>query len=139
MNFCEVSAIRAWVFTVNNYTEENYTEVLKLEYKYLCVGREVGAKNGTPHLQGYIEFKDGKTFTKMKKLLPRAWLGIRKGTPEQASDYCKKESQYFEDGTISKQGARKDLMEMKNRIFNGDEFKYSLNLCRDRITYPSKV
>lgn len=122
--------IRAWVFTVNNYTEENYTEVCNLKYKYLIVGREIGKKNGTPHLQGYIEFKDGKTFSRMKKLIPRAWLGIRKGTPEQASDYCKKDCHFFEDGTISKQGARQDLIELKERIFEGE------SVCKIAIENP---
>jgi hypothetical protein len=111
---------RNWVFTVNNYTEEEYQEITqKLEYKYIVVGKECGKKNGTPHLQGYIEFKDAKTFKRMKKLLPRAWLGIRKGTPDQASDYCKKDCKFFEDGTLSKQGERKDLNEIRDKILNG--------------------
>lgn len=110
---------RNWVFTINNYTEENYTEVCELDCKYLICGKEVGRKKGTPHLQGYIEWKDAKSFTKMKKLLPRAWLASRKGTAEQAADYCRKDKNYFEKGTISKQGERKDLMEIKSKIMNG--------------------
>lgn len=111
---------RNWVFTINNYTEENYTEVLELDCKYLIVGKEIGKLKKTPHLQGYIEFKDAKSFKKMKKLLPRAWLGARKGTAEQASDYCRKDKNYFEKGTMSKQGERKDLMVIKEKILNGE-------------------
>lgn len=118
-DFDGTARYRAWVFTLNNYTEDEYNMICDMKYKYLIVGREVGKKNGTPHLQGHIEFKDGKSFTKMKKLLPRAWLGVRKGTPEQASDYCRKECQYFENGTMSKQGARRDLDDLRNRIMDG--------------------
>lgn len=65
---------RYWVFTHNNYTEEEYgalhgcAEKDPEVIKYIC-GREVG-ENGTPHMQGCIGFKRPKRFKWVKR-----WLG----------------------------------------------------------------
>lgn len=51
-------AIR-WCFTLNNYTEEEYGSmvlVFKEKCKMCIIGDEKG-DSGTPHLQGYVEFK----------------------------------------------------------------------------------
>jgi len=84
------------------------------------VGREVG-ESGTPHLQVYIEFNEGISMSQLKKRLLCKTLHCepRYGTAEQASDYCKKDGDYFEKGSLSKQGARQDLCELKDKILNG--------------------
>ncbi len=48
---------RKVVFTLNNYTELEFTQLLKsfAEYKYV-IGKEIGEECGTPHLQGYVVF-----------------------------------------------------------------------------------
>lgn len=60
---------RSWFFTLNNYKKEdihNYTQILSnSEYIF----QEEKGKNGTPHLQGCIRFKNGKSFSAVKKLL----------------------------------------------------------------------
>lgn len=102
---------RTWCFTLNNYDEAQETEIKALDYQYLVYGRE--GKTATPHLQGYIEFSNARTFSSLKKKFPNeTHLEIRKGTALQASTYCKKEDDFFEDGTISQpQGKRNDLHE----------------------------
>lgn len=93
------TSTRGWCFTINNYTN-NDIEYLNtcLAYQYIIYGKEVG-ENGTPHLQGYIHFKSAKKFTTTKKLLQRAHIEPRKGSIDQAIEYCKKENDFYEKGT----------------------------------------
>ena len=62
--------------------------------KYIVFGKEVG-ENGTPHLQGYIEFASKKTMKGLKKLNDRAHWEVKydDSNPKEASDYCKKGEQ----------------------------------------------
>lgn len=110
--------VRHICFTLNNYTHIEFDAVIAIKCKYMVVGKEVG-ENGTPHLQGYIEFDGGKRFSTLKKMLPRAHIEQRKGTAEQAANYCKKDNDFFEKGERSTQGARADLDELKNKILDG--------------------
>lgn len=98
-------------FTLNNYTEDDIESIKKITCRYIVFGKEVG-ESGTPHLQGYIEFNKAINFTTIKKYIPRAHFEQRKGTAKEASDYCKKDKDFFEEGEISKQGARNDLKDI---------------------------
>lgn len=101
---------RTWCFTVNNWMEEDLEMIKEIPYNYIVVGKEIG-ENQTPHLQGYIELENAKSFKAIKKIFPeKTHLEPRKGTALQASDYCKKDGDYFEAGGMSKpQGFRSDL------------------------------
>lgn len=87
---------RAWCFTLNNY---NGTDLEQLEQRLRAkggsyvIGKEVGDE-GTPHLQGYVQFKNPVHFTSMKKIMERAHLEKAKGSPEQNFEYCTKQHQY---------------------------------------------
>jgi len=101
-----------YLFTLNNYTPEE-VDFLKSddEYKYIIFGYEQG-ESGTPHLQGYIQFKSNKRITGLKKYLSRAHWEKQKGTNEQARDYSTKDGEFFERGTFTKgRGQRSDLQE----------------------------
>lgn len=86
---------RNWVFTLNNYTEDechnvealsNFDEILRI-----FVGKEVG-EEGTPHLQGYISFNDSTTRAHVETLLGgRAWINRAHGGWKQNYDYCTKQ------------------------------------------------
>ena len=89
---------RFWCFTINNPDPADVVEIP--DYEYLIIGQEVG-ESGTPHLQGYVEFKKRLRLQQVKKLLPRAHLETRRGTALQAADYCKKEGNFHEDGKLS--------------------------------------
>lgn len=106
-------------FTLNNYTDEEYENVCNMDCTYIVVGKEVG-ENGTPHLQGYVEFAGSKRFTTLRRINPRIHWEARRGKAAQAADYCKKDNNFIERGTISKQGVRSDLTEMKDKIINGN-------------------
>lgn len=108
-----MSQAKHWCFTLNNYTEEEESSLLSLhersDIKYLVFGREVG-DSATPHLQGYVHFSIAKRFAYVQSAIPRAHLEVSEGTPQQASDYCKKDGDFYEYGVLpGGQGKRTDL------------------------------
>lgn len=98
---------RDFAFTINNYTISDIALVLSLELvykaKYLLAGFEVG-DSGTPHIQGYVYFKDAKSLDKLKKLLPRAHVEVAKGSPWHNFVYCSEDGDYYEAGEYPQQG-----------------------------------
>lgn len=101
-------ALRNICFVVNNWTNEDLNAVKGLEYSYCIIGFE--GKDKTPHLQVYVELSKQKRFKALCKLMPRAAdIKPRWSTAQNASDYCKKEGDYWEDGELSRQGKRTDL------------------------------
>ena len=86
------SNTRRWLFTLNNYTEEEEISLQELECSYLVYGREIG-KDGTPHLQGFVTFKNTKRFSAMKKVSQRAHWEAAKSSSKINRDYCMKGSQ----------------------------------------------
>lgn len=88
-----------WCFTLNNWSKTQL-ETLETLFKTLAdawvIGQEIG-ESGTPHLQGYVEFK--------QKVRPVETIGMkeihwekRRGTSEQASLYCMKDGNYTQSG-----------------------------------------
>lgn len=117
-----------WCFTINNPSvedEEALTNVLP--YKYLIFQYEMGDQELTMHIQGYFVLIRKMRLTALKKLLPKAHLEIRKGSHEQARDYClksrtKQDGPYefgSEEGIARKKGQRSDLIEIKQKIDQG--------------------
>lgn len=137
-------------FTVNNYTDDQIKALDGLAkqaqtgdlVRYIVWGLEQG-EEGTPHIQGYIEFMKKMVGTKFQKLLgTKCHLEPRKGKAAEAAGYCKKGSGdkpkegwqvYFntphktwqgeEAGLISDQGKRADLDEIQERIKGGVSVK----------------
>lgn len=94
----QISPAKCWAFTINNYTDSiilSLSSIVPL-VNYLIVGKEVGEKTHTPHLQCYAEFK--------KKLRPLS-LGLTKsihwekakGNRQQNEAYCKKDDNVIEE------------------------------------------
>jgi len=86
---------RNWVFTLNNYTEEEVKGMdgwLEKGVEGIGYGREVG-ENGTPHLQGFIIMKEKATMHKVKKLNQRMHLEKMRGRITQSIAYCSKQDQ----------------------------------------------
>lgn len=115
-------------FTLNNYTDDEYEVISNIECAYIVIGKEVG-ESGTPHLQGYVEFKGGKRFSTLKKICERIHWEVRRGTAVQASDYCKKEGNFIEKGTISNQGKRTDILEATDLITDGNSLEEVALAC----------
>lgn len=112
--------LRNWCFTVNNYDSEYVKKNIKTlpHLKYAVVGRETG-KEGTPHLQGYVEFSSAIYFNKLRSLLPGAHIEGRLGTRAQASEYCKKDGDFIEFGKFTPSGKRTDLDQVRDALDSG--------------------
>lgn len=89
---------RAFCFTINNYSEDALTKLNELECSYLVYGKELAPSTGTPHLQGYVHFKNPRSLVAVRKLL-NGHVTIANGTPQQNFDYCSKDGDYIERGT----------------------------------------
>lgn len=91
---------RYWCFTLNNYDLEDEADIQAARnLQYLVYGREVG-ENGTPHLQGYIEFTDRVRMATIKNRTncQEMHLEVAKGNAAQNRVYCTKQGSYHEEG-----------------------------------------
>lgn len=111
---------RGWVFTYHTTSDEDYWS--KIEgVEYLVIGKEKGENGITPHHQGYIYFKNARSFSAVKKLFPST-VHIEKqaGTCQEASDYCEKEGEVIAKvGKLPSQGKRTDLDKIKQLVKDG--------------------
>lgn len=133
-----VDRIRSYVFTLNNYTDDEVAKLQSGDYTYIVFGKEVG-ESGTPHLQGFVHFENAKTMSAVHKLAGWKRSALKPAEkPLSAIDYCKKGEQshgeweeagvkgqtyglnadVFERGDF-KQGRRTELEEVYNKIKNG--------------------
>lgn len=103
-----------WCFTLNNPTDEEEALLCVLagddDVEYIVWGREVG-RQGTPHFQGYVCFVQRKRLRQLRLMFAldgpsRFHFESARGTPVQASDYCKKDGDYEEFGSLPANGAR---------------------------------
>lgn len=118
---------RAWCFTLNNYTEDEYGLITGAlqgdDVEYGVVGREQG-ESGTPHLQGFVMFLRKKALGGCKRELGSARIHaeIARGTPAQAAEYCKKDGDFVEYGEVERvrtQGTRTDLARVQDLLRAG--------------------
>ena len=87
---------RGFVFTVNNYTDDDVDGLSEMfeagKLRYMVVSKEIAPSTGTPHLQGYLYYKSACTWESLRKKLfgKRAYIAIAKGNAEQNEQYVKK-------------------------------------------------
>lgn len=112
---------RAWCFTVNNYTQEDIDNIMALEKiaTYMVCGEEIAPTTGTPHLQGYIHFKDAKTFPSVRKKI-RGHIEPAFAGAWRNEEYTTKEGRTIHTfGSPPHQGARSDIYEMRSMAKGG--------------------
>lgn len=115
-----------WFFTLNHprsRDEAEFPELVRIS-QWLVYQLERG-DNGTEHYQGYCVFPTNKRLAGVRKLLSRAHWEPRKGTHEEAKNYCSKEDtrvdgpwEYGEE-PVPRQGERNDLIHLKAAIDRG--------------------
>lgn len=135
--------LRHAVFTYNNYpdnAEQELRDICTDPRVLFCVfQKEIGEETKTPHLQGYIQFKNRLAFKTVKNLLPRTvHFEAARGTPTEARAYCTKTDTRAPgaepveigdfDPNIGKSGTRNDLIAIKRKI---DEGKSEADICAD--------
>lgn len=124
-----------WCFTINNYSAEVLAALHRIiseindnghdAVRFLVFQEEIG-DTGTPHVQGYVILKKKVRMTQAKSHLPgRPHMEIRKGTHQEAKDYCTK-SDSRRPGSVPVMagdepapGARNDLVSVKARLDAG--------------------
>lgn len=94
---------RRWLWTLNNYTVEEFDTLHKKfsKEKFYIIGKEIGEKCGTPHLQGYVEFKNARSFSSMKKINRRIHWQIADGDRESNVKYCSKDEEYVKSSELT--------------------------------------
>lgn len=92
----QISPAKRWCLTLNNYTTDELNTISSI-VPGLCdlaiIGKEVG-ENGTPHLQGYLEFKN-KLRPKNALTIDRIHWEKAKGNRSDNIKYCSKEGNNF--------------------------------------------
>lgn len=115
---------RSWCVTWNNPPAAPALTVGEKNLRYAVWQLEEGEECGTPHFQMYLEFDKPVRMAAVKALLaPEVHCEVRRGTREEARDYCRKEESRkegpWEVGTwTGGQGARSDLAALME-IING--------------------
>lgn len=116
-----MSQRRDWCFTVIEPEDVSSFAVPygegKEVIKYAVFQLERSPKTGSEHIQGYVEFYSNHRINAIKSLFhsPSMHLEARKGTREQARDYCMKDSTRldgpweFGEFTPNQQGRRNDI------------------------------
>lgn len=108
----------SYVFTKNNWTEQEYkylTEIFALTCEFLIVGKEIAPTTGTPHLQGYMLFKNQRYKDSIEKLLKGYIIYPAKGTKEQNMAYNGKDLNYW---IYEKKPKKKFRDILKDKVFN---------------------
>lgn len=114
-----------WVFTLNNYTEDDVTRLSQMVtmktrggVRYIVFGKEVG-ENGTRHLQGTVVFHKKKTLANVRRIVsPRGHFEVCMSLVDSIK-YCKKDGDWCEDGTLKQKGKRTDLDDFKEAVKQG--------------------
>jgi len=104
---------RRYCFTLNNYTDEEFLHITqnfekRRSFEFL-IGREIGERCGTPHLQGFISAKNAVPFDSLKKLMPRAHIAKCKGSRQENIGYCSKDGDYTTNIDTSEVEALRDI------------------------------
>lgn len=133
-----------FVFTYNNYTEDDITRicdmaVLGTKVRYIAYSREVAPTTGTNHLQGFLQMKQQFTCADVRRITGIPWVRFMKGTFEQNDDYCSKQNNLHEVGKRvgeGGQGTRHDLTDFFEQVKAG---KSDLELMEYDFKTYSKV
>lgn len=108
---------RDWVFTS---FDENPPAFDELIMKYLAYNQETCPTTKRKHYQGFVYFKNQHSLKGVKKIIGNSpHLEVMRGNLEQNNKYCSKEGGLTVFGQPPSQGARSDLLELRDKIKKG--------------------
>lgn len=87
------------------FTSWKQPEFDRNEFKYICWGKERCPDTDREHYQGFGVFVRTHRIPSAKRLLGAggdAHFEVRRGTREQAREYCRKDGEFFEWGELGK-------------------------------------
>jgi len=146
-----MSRRKDWCFTLNNPDEdplifmERIKEINEVEY---CVFQLEKGENGTNHYQGFIQLKHNQRMSFLKnKISRRAHWEPRKGSQDEARDYCMKEDSRLEGpweyGIFHnpQRGQRTDLLRIRAMVKEGKPLHEIVDLCDNyqQIRFAEKL
>jgi len=123
MSNLPVRSGRNFCFTLNNPPVE-----FKLPDTCKYVFQWEEGESRTPHIQGYVEFPKVMHLTALKKFIPGAHWENRRGSQQQAYDYCIKEEgrlcePEFNFTPEERAGSRVDLSLARSRILEHNRWR----------------
>lgn len=101
-----------FVFTLNNWTTEEYEALKSNDFKWLCIAKEVAPTTGTRHLQGAAIIGKQLAFSTVQMLpgFSRCWIAMMFGQPQDSLAYCsKQDTNPYIKGELPKPGKRTDI------------------------------
>ncbi len=115
-----------WCFTLNNPRSAEYVKIrlsAHLDARYWIYQMERGEQD-TLHAQGYVEFTKAMRLGAVRQLFSGAHWESRRGTRDEARDYCRKVDRVdgpWEGGTWKeyKRGRRSDLIRLREAAQEG--------------------
>jgi hypothetical protein len=110
------------IFDYNDYVVERLRNYAT-ECRYLVFGHEIAPSTNEPHLQCFVCWETSHSIIKFHDTI---WETKEfhietklKGTHQQAADYCKKEGNFEEFGTLPRQGERTDWCVAVDQLKSG--------------------
>lgn len=132
---------RNFVFTLNNYTEEDELKLQAYAWKFIIYGHEIAPTTLTPHLQGYFKLERNQKFTIrqcqhfLHETVNIATMSIQiaRGTAAQNIEYCSKGTNIFQKGVPDEQGKRSDLSAVVDLIKAGNSINEIVDTCTEQF------
>lgn len=108
---------RAFLFT--DFNLENLKNYKDESTVYICIGEEICPTTNRKHLQGYLYYRNPRSFKSLCSRFRGSHFEVARGSPSDNRAYCSKEQVVWEHGVCPSQGRRCDLDNIRKLICDG--------------------